>query len=202
MISLDSIYENVIAEVAGIVISILISKFAPNLIKKEEIKNRKFDALNVAILLASISIFNLILNISFWNIPQLTTLFTILSFVFVILVPYIYNNQCPSCKKFIGAKKRIDSKIINKFTREYKYQPMKIWLYSNGNIWKKEPVGKEKTRIENWITKQEFYECNHCRYNWDSGHIDINLDEKSRPKPEVVKTNEKDSADNIDDIWK
>ena len=109
-----------------------------------------------------------------------------------ISIIYIYENQCPSCKKFIKAKKRIDDKTIREFKRDWKYQPMEITLYSNGEVWKKKPVGKEKTRTENWITKQEFYECCYCGYKWDSGHFDVNLDEKTRPENKVIQTDKKD----------
>lgn len=190
MINLDNIYENIIAEIVVLGISFLISKFAPNLIHKEKvIKNEsKFDIFNIIIFFTSVSIFNLILNLSFWNKSQLTVFLTLLSVALFYLSIYIYNNQCPSCKKFIRAKKRVNNIIIKEFTRPYKYQPIKIWLYSNGEIWKKKSVGEEKTRIENWVTKQEFYECNYCKYKWDSGHFDINLDKKTRPKPEVIHT--------------
>ena len=65
-------------------------------------------------------------------------------------------------------------------------------MYSNGEVWKEKPIGKEKNRIENWVTKQFFFECNYCHFKWDSGHLDENLDEKTRPKPEIIHTNKKD----------
>lgn len=194
MLSLDSIYENLIAELIGIGVSSLIIKFSPNLLGKEKTisERNKFDALKLSLFLTSFSIFNLILNISFWNKPQLTTLLTLLSFALGFTSIYIYHNQCPVCKRFIGAKKRIDQQIIKEFKMEKKYQPMKIWLYSNGQIWKKEPIGSEKIRIENWITKQEFYECNYCKNRWDSGQININLDKNTKSPHTLIKTHRKD----------
>src|SRR3989304_283144 len=91
----------------------------------------------------------LILYLSFWKNSDLTVFLALVLMLLGYLIIYIYNEQCPSCKKFFKAKKRIDNTIIEKFTRDWKYQPMKITLYSNGNVWKKEPVGKEKTRTEN-----------------------------------------------------
>ena len=194
MITLDSILENIIAEIVILVVSFLVYVFVPNLIRKDNAEKgkTKYDPLSIAIFIELISISNLILNLSFWNKSELTIFLTLLSMALGYLIYYIYNNQCPSCKKFIRAKKRIDDKTIKKFTRDWKYQPMRIWLYSNGEVWKKKPIGNEKTRIENWITKQEFYECNDCGYKWDSGHFDVNLDEKTRPKPEVIQTDKKD----------
>lgn len=194
MITLDGIIENLIAEIAIFGVSAIIAKFAPNLLfKKSQIKDSiKFDALSLSILFTLVSIFNLVLNLSFWNKPNLTTFLTISSIGFGILTGFIYNNQCPSCKKFIRAKNKIDEKIIKKFTEPWKYQPMKIFLYSNGNIWKKIPVGREITRIENWITKQEFWKCNYCGNLWDSGHFNVNLDESTRPSSKIVKTDKKD----------
>lgn len=194
MITLDSILENIIAEIIIIIVSLMVSVFLPKLIRKYEDEKAivKYDPLSIAIFIELISIFNLILNLSFWNKSELTVFLTLVSIVLGYLIYYIYDKQCPSCKKFIRAKKRIDNKIIEEFTRDWKYQPMKIWLYSNGNVWKKKPVGKEKTRTENWITKQEFYECYFCGYKWDSGHLDVNLDEKTRPKSEEIQTDKKD----------
>lgn len=198
MITLDSILENIIAEIVILVVSFLVYVFVPNQIRKDKAEKdkTKYDPLSIALFLELISISNLILNLSFWNKSELTVFLALVSIAFGYLIYYIYNNQCPSCKKFIRAKKKIDDKIIREFTREWKYQPMRIWLYSNGEVWKEEPVGKEKTRNENWITKQEFYECNHCKYKWDSGHFNVNLDEKTRPKQEeVIQTDKKDPND-------
>src|SRR3989339_724933 len=133
MISFDSIYENIIAEIVVFLLSLFLSKFLPTL----------------------------------------------------------YNNQCPACKRFIKAKKRIDEKIIKEFIKEIPYQPMKVWKYSNGKIKKKEPFGDKKTRTEKWQTKQEFYECNHSKHQWDSGHVDtpVFIENESH---KVISTNEKD----------
>ena len=195
MITLDSILENIIAEIVILVVSFLVYVFVPNLIRKDnaEKDKTKYDPLSIALFLELISISNLILNLSFWNKSELTVFLALVSIAFGYLIYYIYDNQCPSCKKFIRAKKKIDDKIIKEFTREWKYQPERTLLYSNGKVWKKEPVGKEKTRNENWITKQEFYECNYCGYKWDSGHFNVNLDEKTRQKSEVIiQTDKKD----------
>lgn len=198
MVTLDSIFENVIAEILILAAAFLISKFAPNLINKGDAikKERKFDILNIAFFLTSLSIFNLILSISFWNRPDLNMFLIFSSFVLVYVTIYIHNNQCPSCKKVLRAKKVVDKKIINEFKRPFKYRLEKIWLYSNGEMWKRKYVGKEKTRIENWITKQEFYECRHCLHKWDSGHFDVNLDEETRPQPEYIQTDKKDPTTN------
>ena len=194
MITLDTILENIIAEILISIFSFMVSTFLPKLIRKNKDEKAivKYDPLSIAIFIELFLIFNLILNISFWHKAELNIFLVLVSIIFGYLVYYIYDKQCPSCKKFIRAKKRIDAKIIKEFTRDWKYQPMKIWLYSNGNVWKKKPVGKEKTRTENWITKQEFYECSFCGYKWDSGHFDVNLDEKTRPKPEEIQTDEDD----------
>ena len=109
-----------------------------------------------------------------------------------ILIKYIYDKQCPSCKKFIRVKQKINDITIKEFKRDWKYQPMKILLYSNGNVWKKKPIGKEKTRTEDWITKQEFYKCSVCEHKWNSGHFDVNLDEKTRPQHEKIRTDKTD----------
>ena len=194
MITLDSILENIIAEIIIIIVSLMVSVFIPKLIRKykDEKAIVKYDPLSIAIFIELISIFNLILNLSFWNKSELTVFLTLVSVVLGCLIFYIYDKQCPHCKKFIGVKKKVDDETIKKFTRDWKYQPMKIWLYSNGNVWKKKPVGKEKTRTENWITKQEFYECSVCGYKWDSGHFDVNLDKKTRHGPEEIQTDKKD----------
>ena len=193
MISLDSIFENIVAEIFGIILSLLISYFGVDVLGKKK-TTKKFDTLKISIFFTLVFVFNLILNLSFWNNSQWTIFLTLGSLGGFLLSGYIYSHQCPSCKKFIHAKKKIDDKVIKEFKRAYKYQPFKVFLYSNGNIWKKEPVGRELTRDENWITKQEFYECNHCNYRWDSGLFDMNLDEETRPNPklETINTNEKD----------
>lgn len=193
MISLDSIYENIIAEIIVLGLSLLLSNILPILFKKEEkiTKGREFDILKLAIFLTSISILNLILTMSFWNNQELTILFTLLSIGFGISSVYIYNNQCPACKKFIRAKKKIDENIIKEFSKEIPYQPMKVWKYSNGRIKKKEQFGNKKTRAEKWQTKQEFYECNYCKYQWDSGQVDtpIFIEKESH---NIINTNERD----------
>ncbi len=194
MITLDSIIENIIAEIIVLILSFTASIFLPKLIRKDkdDITIIKYDPLRIAIFFESIIIFNLILNLSFWNNSNLTVFLVLVLMALVYLIKYIYDNQCPSCKKFIKAKKRIDDKVIREFKRDYKYQPMEIILYSNGNVWKRKPVGKEKTRTENWITKQEFYECCYCEHKWDSGLLDVNLDEKTRPENKVIQTDKKD----------
>ncbi len=194
MITLDNILENIFAEIIVLIISFIVSIFLPKLIRKDKDEKAKikYDPLIIAIFFGLFSIFNLILNLSFWNIPNLTLFLIFVLFVLGYSIKYIYDEQCPSCKQFIKAKKKINAKTIKEFKRDWKYQPMKIWLYSNGEVWKQKPVGKEKTRTENWITKQEFYECNYCGYKWDSGHFDVNLDEKTRPKPEEIQTDKKD----------
>ncbi len=193
MITLDGIYENIIVEVLIIGGSFLISKFFPTLMGKKEPINKEhnFDILKLAIFLTSIAILNLILNLSFWNNQQLTILFTLLSMGFGIATVYIYNNQCPACKKFIGAKKIVDSKIIREFKKEIPYQPMKVWKFSNGRIKRKEPFGKKKIRTEKWQTKQEFYECNHCKTQWDSGQMNVPL-VIEKESHIVINTNERD----------
>lgn len=193
MVSLDSIFENILAEVVVLGVSFLFSKFLPTLFKKEKgiTKDKGFDMLKLAIFLTSISVMNLILNMSFWNNQELTVLFTLLSLGFGISSVYIYNNQCPSCKKFIGAKNKIDEDIIKEFTKEIPYQPMKIWKYSNGRIKKRKPFGKRRRRIEKWQTKQEFYNCNHCKHKWDSGHMDVPIFIEKEAH-QIINTTERD----------
>ena len=183
--------ENIIAELVVSVLSLIISILVPRLMRKKG-GEKRFDPLSVALFLELVSLSNLILNLSFWNIPSLNVFLVLVSLAFGYLIYYIYVNQCPSCKRFIRAKKRIDDKTIKEFVREWRYQPMKVWLYSNGRVWKEKPVGEEKTRPERWITKQEFYECNFCGFRWDSGHFDVNLDANTRPQPETVQTDKKD----------
>lgn len=193
MITLDGISENIIVEVIIIIVSFLISKFFPTLMGKKEVINKEhnFDILKLAIFLTSISILNLILNLSFWDNQQLTILFTLLSMVFGGATVYIYNNQCPACKKFIRAKRKIDEKEIRKYTKEIPYQPLRIIKYSNGRIKKREPWRNKKTRTEKWEIKQEFYKCNFCEHEWDSGQIDKpTFIEKEAHK--VINTDEKD----------
>ncbi|KAB2947542.1 MAG: hypothetical protein MPEBLZ_03720 [Candidatus Methanoperedens nitroreducens] len=194
MITLDNILENIIAEIIVLILSFIAAIFLPKLIKKDKDEKPivKYDPLSIAIFFELIIISNLILNLSFWKNSDLTVFLTLVLIVLGYLIIYIYNEQCPSCKKFIRAKKKIDDKIIRKFKRERKYQPMEITLYSNGNVWKKKPIGKEKTRTENWITKQEFYGCCYCGHKWDSGLLDVNLDEKTRPENKVIQTDKKD----------
>ncbi len=194
MINLDSILENIIAEIIVAMLSFMASVFLSKLKRKDKDEKVivKYDPLSIAIFFESFLFFNLILNLSFWKNSDLTVFLVLVLMGLGYVLMYIYDNQCPSCKKFIKAKKRIDAKTIKEFTSDWKYQPMKIWLYSNGEVWKQKPLGKEKTRTEKWITKQEFYECNYCGYKWDSGHFDVNLDEKTRPKPEEIQTDKKD----------
>lgn len=192
MITLDAILENIIVEILISISSLMVSIFLPKLIRKDKKAIVKYDPLSIAIFIESFLIFNLIANISFWGKFESNTFLILVSIIFGCLTYYIYNQQCPSCKKFIRAKKRIDSKVIKEFTRDWKYQPMKIWLYSNGNVWKKKSIGNEKTRTENWIIRQDFYECSFCGYKWDSGHYDVNLDKKTRPKHEEIRTDKRD----------
>ena len=193
MITLDSIFENIIAELVVSAFSLLVSIFIPKLLRKEaEDKNAfKVDPLSIAIFLSLISIINLIFNLSFWNNQNLTILFTLSSVLFGYFTYYVYENQCPSCKRFIKAKKKIDEKTLKEYTKEIPYQPQRIIKYSNGRIKKREPWGKKKIRIEKWERVQRFYECNFCQYKWDSGQIDIPIFiEKESHK--VINTNEKD----------
>lgn len=194
MINLDSILEGIFVEIIVTIGSVIVTVFLPKLKRKDRDEKVivKYDPLSIAIFFESFLFFNLIYNLSFLKNSDLTVFLVLVLMGLGYVLMYIYDNQCPSCKKFIKAKKRIDAKTIKEFTKDWKYQPMKIWLYSNGEVWKQKPLGKEKTRTENWITKQEFYECNYCGYKWDSGHFDVNLDEKTRPKPEEIQTDKKD----------
>lgn len=194
MINLDSILEGIFVEIIVTIGSFIVTVFLPKLKRKDRDEKVivKYDPLSIAIFFESFLFFNLIYNLSFLKNSDLTVFLVLVLMGLGYVLMYIYDNQCPSCKKFIKAKKRIDAKTIKEFTKDWKYQPMKIWLYSNGEVWKQKPLGKEKTRTENWITKQEFYECNYCGYKWDSGHFDVNLDEKTRPKPEEIQTDKKD----------
>ncbi len=189
MISLDSIFENVIAELIIIISSFIISVFIPKLISKVKSKE-KIDPLSVALFLELISISNLILNLSFWNKANLTVFLTLTSMALGYLIYYIYNNQCPSCKKFIRAKSMTDDKLIKKFTREKAYQPMKEYRYSNGEFWKEEKDGKEKTRTEHYEIRHQFYKCNFCGFNWNSGQFEKCTDEPIKPR--IINTNKKD----------
>ena len=71
---------------------------------------------------------------------------------------------------------------------------MKVYLYSNGEEWKREADGKERTRIEHWEIRQRFFKCNYCGYEWDSGHFEICTDEPIKPR--IIKTNKKDPDEN------
>lgn len=194
MISLDSIYENIIAEIIVFILSYVLVNFLPGIFKKNEHKVKNFDFLKLSIFLTSIFILNLILNISFWDNQNFTILFTLLSMVFGISSWYIYNAQCPACKKFIGAKNKIDEKKIKEYTKEIPYQPLRIIKYSNGRVKKREPWGNKKTRIEKWETKQEFYRCNFCRHEWDSGQID-NPVFREKEAHKIINTNKRDPED-------
>jgi len=193
MVSLDGITENLIAEAIVLLCSYLFGKFGLNLIsnKNENIKS-EFNILNLSIFLSILSIGNFILNLSFWKNQNLTLFLTLISVIFIAGTIYIYNNQCPNCKKIFWAKKILETKTIKKFTQPYKYRDKKVHLYTNGEVYKKEEIGKEKNRIENWETKQDFFQCRFCNYMWDSGQYDINLDLNSRPKPKIIKTNKRD----------
>ena len=120
MITLDSILENIIAEIIIIIVSLMVSVFLPKLIRKDKALV-KYDPLSIAIFIELISILNLILNLSFWNKSELNVFLILVSIVLGYLIYYIYDKQCPSCKKFIRAKKRIDAKTIIEFTRDWKF---------------------------------------------------------------------------------
>ena len=193
MITLDSIAGNIIAEIIFSGLSYLISLFIPKLLRKQDKEKSAFkvDPLSIGIFLTLISVINLVLNISFWNNQKLTTLFALTSLLFGGLTYYIYDNQCPSCKRFIRAKNKIGEEVAKEFTKEIPYQPMKIIKYSNGRIKKSYPFGKRKVRTEKWERKTEFYKCNCCGYNWDSGQKDHPIFiEKERH--DIVNTSERD----------
>ncbi len=124
MISLDNILENIIAEIIVLGLSFIFSIFLPSLFKKGEniSKEKNFDILKLTIFLTSISVLNLILNLSFWNNQNLTILFTLLSIGFGVLSSFIYNAQCPACKKFIRAKRKIDERKIREYTKKIQFQ--------------------------------------------------------------------------------
>lgn len=190
MINLDSIIEKILVQIIVMTLSAIPTIILPN-IKKRRISEFEFDVLKTAIFFSLISILNLILNMSFWKNQDLNVLFTLLSLLFGGISYYIYQNRCPECKKFIGAKKQIDEKIIDEFEKKIPYQPLRVYKYSNGEIKHKEPFGKKKIRIEKWKTEQKFYECNHCKHKWDSGYIKtpIFIEKESHS---VIKTREKD----------
>ena len=92
MITLDGILENIIAEIVILVVSFLAYVFVPNLIRKdnaEKVKT-KYDPLSIAIFIESISISNLILNLSFWNKTELTIFLTLVFMALGCLIYYLY----------------------------------------------------------------------------------------------------------------
>lgn len=195
MISLDSVLENIIAQIIVIGISFVVSKFAPKLFHKDvkESTKKEFNLLSVGIFLVLVSGVNLVLNISFWNDSNLTILLSFALVASIGFTGYVYKNQCPSCKKLIHAKKTTDKKVIKTFTRPYPYTPMKIYYYSNGEEMKREPMGKEKKRTEHYELRQDFFECRHCNHKWDSGQYEVNLDEATRKDlHKHIKTKKKD----------
>ncbi len=191
MVTLDDIIGNALAEVLIFGLSFVLSNIFPALFEKRKVEWDKVDALKISIFLLLVSVVNLILNISFWNNQNLMILFTLLSVAFGISTVYIFENQCPYCKKFIDAKNKIGEEVEKEFTKKIPYQPMKIIKYSNGRVKKSYPFGKKKTRIEKWERKTEFYKCNYCEKEWDSGQKDhVIFVEKERHN--IINTREKD----------
>lgn len=193
MITLDNIFENVIAQIIVLGLSSLVGIFFPKLIRKEEKENDAFkvDPLSITIFLTLVFVINFVLNLSFWENQKLTIFFTLGGIVFGFGSYLIYENQCPSCKRFIKAKNKVGEDRIREYTKKIPYQPMKVIKYSNGRIKEKEPFGKKKIRTEKWESKKEFYKCNFCSHEWDSGQIEIPLF-REKEEHKVIHTNEKD----------
>jgi hypothetical protein len=197
MIDLNTIFGNVIVELIILVVSFVISflqKFFSEdvKIKKKEISKRlKFDPLSLSIFLSIVALGNLILNISFWSIQSLTVFFTLCLIVFGYGTVHIFQNQCPACKRFIKVK-NLEKDDIKETKKKKVIQPRKIHLYSNGEVWKREPMGKPKTIYERHIKGKNFFECRVCGHKW-SEHVDDNLDKEDRTRyDKVIRTNKKD----------
>jgi len=111
---------------------------------------------------------------------------TIAASIFGIITFFIYENQCPNCKR-IFHKKLINKEILKDEKRPYYYRDLTIYLYSDGSEKERRYTGEEKIRMETWRTEKEFYECTSCHHKWDK-ISERNLDIDSRPEPNIVRT--------------
>lgn len=108
------------------------------------------------------------------------------AFISAMITYWVYENQCPNCKK-IFHKKLINKVTLKDEKRPFYYRDLTIYLYSDGSEKERKYTGPEKTRMETWRTEKEFYECTSCGHKWDK-IFERNLDKESRPKPNIVRT--------------
>jgi len=110
----------------------------------------------------------------------------LIGIIFLIITYWIYENQCPNCKK-IFHKKLIKKDTLKDEKRPYRYRNETIYYYSDGSEKERKFTGPIKTIMETIRTEKEFYECTSCGYKWDK-IFERNLDIENRPKPNEVMT--------------
>jgi len=155
------------------------------------LKNPFLLSLFITSFLFIITFFSLVYS---WSVDYSVYL-SIAAFILGIITYLIYENQCPNCKK-IFHKKFVKEEIIKDEKRPHHYRDLTIYYYSDGSEKERKYTGPEKTRMETWRTKKEYYECTSCGHKWDKVSVN-NLDKDSRAKPNIIKTKIK-PPDNYD----
>ena len=95
------------------------------------------------------------------------------------LTAFIYNNQCPKCKKIL-TKDLTKKDVLKEEERPYYYRTAKVYLYTDRTERNRE-YSEEKKRMETWRTEKEHYKCRKCHHIW-AKIFERNLDESTRPK--------------------
>ena len=106
--------------------------------------------------------------------------------IFVMITYWIYENQCPNCKK-IFHKKLINKETLKEEKRPYRYRDETIYYYSDGSEKERKFTGPLKTIMETIRTEKEYYECTSCHHKWDK-ILERNLDIGNRPKPNKIRS--------------
>jgi len=192
-------WTNIIEQTIGGIISALISAFLLFIISKIGGKKVILKDSEEQFKLTSLSLFSILLFLtSFFGILALTGFYlewakysylVVIAIIFGVLSSLAYQKQCPNCKSVFG-NRRTNIEIIKKEQRPYGYRDLTIYYYSDGVEKNRTYDKKEKTRMETIETRRDYFECS-CGHKWISPPYEVNLDLQSRPKPDKVKTHDK-----------
>ena len=122
-----------------------------------------------------------------WQVPNGAYLL-VASVCMAFATKWAYNNQCPRCRAVFHGKSLVNKETLREEKRPYKYRDETRYLYTDGAVKNNVFHGPLKTIMETYRIEKEYYKCLTCDYKWDET-FERNLDEKNRPKPEIIRTN-------------
>ena len=199
--------QNILEGIISGLIATAISGFIVFLYSKSKGKNKlmvgkshkKFDISKInafAVFLFITSFFAVISAFGFYyeweKFPYLIFITILLGF----LTAFIYNNQCPKCKK-IFVRNTHEPEIIKEEKRKHTHVPSTTYLYSDGTFKNRKVNNRKEKIMETVRTQRDNFSCRSCGHKWKSSAYERNLDAKNRPRSNIVRTRHKNPDDSI-----